>query len=137
MNPFFRLLSVFASSALRGLLVLVMLASVVAVAAAEDGIVIEEVWIEMPDGARLATDLYRPADLAEDERVPVLLEYLPYRKTESRSRNYAMYSYFLSRGYIVARVDVRGTGNSEGELIPHEYSDIEQDDGEVIIDWLS
>lgn len=137
MNPFFRLLSVFASSALRGLLVLVMLASVVAVAAAEDGIVIEEVWIEMPDGARLATDLYRPADLAEDERVPVLLEYLPYRKTESRSRNYAVYSYFLSRGYIVARVDVRGTGNSEGELIPHEYSDIEQDDGEVIIDWLS
>jgi len=111
MHLFFRLSSLCAFSWLGGLLVLVMLASVAA--AAEDGIVIEEVWIEMPDGTRLATDLYRPADLAEDERVPVLLEYLPYRKTESRSRTYAMYSYFLSRGYIVARVDVRGTGNSE------------------------
>jgi len=82
MHLFFRLSSLCAFSWLGGLLVLVMLASVAA--AAEDGIVIEEVWIEMPDGTRLATDLYRPADLAEDERVPVLLEYLPYRKTESR-----------------------------------------------------
>jgi putative CocE/NonD family hydrolase len=66
-----------------------------------------------------------------------LLEYLPYRKTEARSRNHALYSYFVERGYVVARVDIRGTGNSEGRLIPYEYSDIEQDDGEVVIDWLS
>ena len=43
----------------------------------------------------------------------------------------------MARGYIVARVDIRGTGNSEGQLVPHEYSAIEQDDGEVVIDWLS
>ena len=35
------------------------------------------------------------------------------------------------------RVDIRGTGNSEGRLIPYEYSEIEQEDGEVVIDWLS
>ena len=48
-----------------------------------------------------------------------------------------MYSYFLKRGYAVVRVDIRGTGNSEGVTIPYEYSDIELDDGEVVIQWLA
>jgi putative CocE/NonD family hydrolase len=38
---------------------------------------------------------------------------------------------------VLARVDIRGTGNSQGRVIPYEYSDIELDDGEVVIDWLS
>ncbi|HUG03816.1 MAG TPA: CocE/NonD family hydrolase [Steroidobacteraceae bacterium] len=94
-------------------------------------------WITMPDGTRLSTDLYRPGSDGTDARFPVLLEYLPYRKHEARSRNYPLYSYFVERGYVVAAVDIRGTGNSEGRLIPHEYSDIEHDDGEAVIDWLS
>lgn len=105
--------------------------------AADDSISIKEAWIEMSDGVRLAADLYLPANLQDSDHLPVLLEYLPYRKTEARSRNFSMYSYFTARGYVVARVDIRGTGNSEGQLIPHEYSDIEQDDGEIVIDWLS
>ena len=48
------------------------------------GMRLEEAWIPMPDGVRLAADLYLPAGGAEGERFPVLLEYLPYRKTESR-----------------------------------------------------
>jgi len=107
------------------------------VAADDDGIVIEEAWIEMPDGVRLSADVYKPANLEADAKLPVLLEYLPYRKMEGRSRNYSMYSYFIDHSYIVVSVDIRGTGNSEGRLIPHEYSDIEHDDGEVVIDWLS
>jgi putative CocE/NonD family hydrolase len=98
---------------------------------------LDEVRIPLPDGVRLAADLYMPAGGAADERHPVLLEYLPYRKTEARSRNYPLYSYFVERGYVVAAVDIRGTGNSEGRLIPYEYSDIEQQDGEAVIDWLS
>ncbi len=93
--------------------------------------------IEMPDGVRLAADLFMPIDAADDARYPVLLEYTPYRKDESRARNAALYSYFIDQGYVVARVDIRGTGNSEGETIPYEYSDIELDDGEVVIDWLA
>jgi hypothetical protein len=100
-------------------------------------IALQEAWISMPDGVRLAADLYLPSGGAPQERFPVLLEYLPYRKTESRGRNYKLYSYFVRRGYVVARVDIRGTGNSEGRLIPYEYSDQENDDGEVVIDWLS
>ena len=101
------------------------------------GITMVEVGITMPDGVRLAADLFLPDGGDADEKYPVLLEYLPYRKTESRSRNHRLYSYFVERGYVVARVDIRGTGNSEGRVIPYEYSDIEQDDGEVVIDWLS
>jgi putative CocE/NonD family hydrolase len=98
---------------------------------------IREVCIPMEDGVRLAADLYLPSDAKDGDRYPVLLEYLPYRKDESRARNYSLYSYFLDRGYAVARVDMRGTGRSEGVTIPYEYSDIELDDGEVVIDWLS
>ena len=98
---------------------------------------IKPAWIDMPDGVRLSADLYMPSDLTGADRLPVLLEYLPYRKMESRARNYSLYSYFLTRGYVVVRVDIRGTGNSEGRLVPYEYSDIELDDGEVVIDWLS
>jgi len=101
------------------------------------GIEIKTALLEMPDGVRLAADLYVPQGAAEHERFPVLLEYTPYRKDESRSRNYPLYSYFVQRGYVVARVDIRGTGNSEGDVIPYEYSDIELDDGEVVIEWLS
>lgn len=103
----------------------------------EYGISMEEVWITMPDGVRLAADLHRPTGEVEGKKFPVLLEYLPYRKTEARSGSYSMYSYFVQRGYVVARVDIRGTGNSEGKLIPYEYSDQEHEDGEAVIAWLA
>ena len=98
---------------------------------------ITEARITLKDGVRLAADIYWPVGADEGDQFPVLLEYLPYRKDESRSRNHGVYSYFLNHGYIVARVDMRGTGNSEGTTIPYEYSDIELDDGEEVIDWLS
>jgi hypothetical protein len=101
------------------------------------GIALREASIPMPDGVRLAADLYVPEGAAAGARFPVLLEYLPYRKTEARGRNYPLYSYFVHRGYVVARVDIRGTGNSEGRLIPYEYSDQEHDDGEAVIAWLA
>jgi putative CocE/NonD family hydrolase len=101
------------------------------------GMELQTAWIAMPDGVRLAADLFQPTGGKAGEKFPVLLEYLPYRKYEARSRNWPVYSYFVQRGYVVARVDIRGTGESEGRLIPHEYSEIEQKDGESVIDWLS
>ena len=98
---------------------------------------LEDAWIVMPDGVRLAADLYVPAGVEPARQFPVLLEYLPYRKTEGRGRNWSLYSYFVERGYVVARVDIRGTGNSEGRLIAYEYTDQEHEDGEAVIDWLS
>ena len=132
---------IFRYSLLAGLLLVLGAAGTGAAAeppsAAEYGVRLEEQWITMPDGVRLAADLYLPDGATADDRFPVLLEYLPYRKTDSRARNYRLFSYFVERGYILARVDIRGTGNSEGRLISYEYSDLELDDGEVVIDWLS
>jgi putative CocE/NonD family hydrolase len=99
--------------------------------------VLEEAWIPMSDGTRLAADLWRPKGAGGSGRFPVLLEYLPYRKNEGRGGRHALYAYFVRRGYVVARVDIRGTGNSEGTLIPYEYSEIEQRDGEEVIAWLA
>ncbi|NVJ97330.1 MAG: CocE/NonD family hydrolase [Alphaproteobacteria bacterium] len=97
----------------------------------------QEMAIEMPDGATLAADIYFPHGYNTGQSHPVLLEYLPYRKTESRGYRASVYDYFLRRGYVVVRVDIRGTGNSQGRVIPYEYSDIELNDGEAVIGWLS
>ncbi len=98
---------------------------------------IREVMIPMPDGIHLAADLYMPADIPAGEHLPVLLEYTPYRKNDSRGSKYRMYTYFIKRGYVVARVDIRGTGNSQGRTIPYEYSEIELSDGDAVIAWLA
>ncbi|HCS48608.1 MAG TPA: peptidase S15 [Candidatus Aminicenantes bacterium] len=100
-------------------------------------VALEEAWIPMKDGVRLAADIWRPKGSGDRGQFPVLLEYLPYRKTEGRSGSYRLYAWFVRRGYVVARVDIRGTGNSEGTLIPYEYSEIEQRDGEEVIAWLA
>ncbi len=100
-------------------------------------VALEEARIRMPDGVFLAADIWRPKGASARERFPVLLEYLPYRKTEGRAERYGFYSYFVERGYVVARVDIRGTGGSEGTLIPYEYSEIEQKDGDEVIAWLA
>lgn len=98
---------------------------------------LKEAWITMPDGVKLAADLYVPKTKSGREKFPVLLEYIPYRKDEHRKLRYSVFSYFVKRGYIVARVDIRGTGKSEGELVAYEYSEQEKQDGEMVIDWLS
>lgn len=95
-------------------------------------------WIPMKDGVRLAVNLYMPEGAKPDEKFPAILEYLPYRKDDwSLERDWDLHSYTVRRGYVVARVDIRGTGASEGAPPDREYSDQEQRDGLEIIDWLS
>src|SRR4030065_651771 len=100
-------------------------------------VAVEEAWIPLADGVRLAADLWRPKGPGDRGKFPVLLEYLPYRKTEGRSGSYPLYAWFVRRGYVVARVDIRGTGNSEGTLLPDENSEIEQRAGDEVIAWLA
>ena len=58
---------------------------------------ITEAKITMSDGINLAADIYWPAGVDKKNRLPILLEYTPYRKDESRARNYSLYSYFLEK----------------------------------------
>lgn len=97
---------------------------------------IENVWIGMPDGARLAARIWQPRD-AERNPVPALLEFIPYRKRDfMRSRDEPMHRYFALRGYASVRVDLRGSGDSDG-VLHDEYSPAEIDDAVAIIAWLA
>jgi putative CocE/NonD family hydrolase len=90
----------------------------------------------MADGVRLAATLYLP----EQGRGPwpAVLEYLPYRKDDwTLPRDLAQYPFLVERGYVGARVDIRGTGRSEGRLPEGEYRDRELEDGEAVIAWLA
>ncbi|MGZ4733884.1 MAG: CocE/NonD family hydrolase, partial [Terriglobales bacterium] len=98
----------------------------------------ENGWIPMKDSVRLAVTLYMPDGGKAGEKFPAVLEYHPYRKDDGTAeRDYALYSYFVRRGYVCARVDIRGFGTSEGVPTDREYSEQEQLDGLQIISWLA
>lgn len=98
-------------------------------------ILVEDVWIPMPDGIRLHGRIWRPEDA--ESPVPALLEYLPYRLDDWTSvRDSERHPYYAAHGYASVRVDIRGTGSSEG-LFDDEYSPAELDDGIAVIEWLA
>ena len=98
--------------------------------------VIENEWIPLPDGTRLAARIWLPVDAARAP-VPALLEYLPYRKRDfMRSRDGPMHHYFAGHGYASVRVDIRGSGDSDG-LTLDEYTETEHDDAVAVIAWLA
>jgi uncharacterized protein len=102
------------------------------------GVRLEKTWIPMKDGVRLAVTLYMPTGGRAGEHFPALLEYLPYRKDDDEAvRDFGTHTYFAKRGYVSARVDIRGFGNSEGVPPDREYSAQEQRDGEQVIAWLA
>src|SRR5882757_2240154 len=95
-------------------------------------------FIPMKDGVRLAVTLYMPDGHGAKQRFPALLEYLPYRKDDGTAfRDYGNHAYFAKRGFVGARVDIRGFGASGGTPTDREYSAQEQQDGDAIIAWLA
>jgi len=100
--------------------------------------IIENIWIPMPDGARLAARLFVPtAAHAGHAPAGAVLEYLPYRKRDGyRYRDDIAGAFLAKSGIALVRVDIRGTGESDGAMID-EYMPIEQADALVVIDWIS
>ncbi len=97
---------------------------------------VEHCWIAMSDGTRLAARLWIPED-AEARPVPAVLEYIPYGKREgTRERDEPMHRYFAGHGYAAVRVDLRGSGDSEG-ILRDEYLEQEEDDGLEVIAWIA
>jgi predicted acyl esterase len=77
---------------------------------------IEHCWIPMTDGIRLSARIWMPED-AETKPVPAIFEYIPYRKRDGvRLRDETMHPYFAGHGYACIRVDIRGSGDSQGVL---------------------
>ncbi len=98
--------------------------------------VIEHTLIPLKDGTTLAARIWLPED-AEQDPVPAILEYLPYRKRDGTYERDAMtHPYLAGHGYAGVRVDLRGSGESGG-LLFDEYAKQEQDDGLEVIAWLA
>ncbi len=93
-------------------------------------------FIVLSDGTRLAARLWLPED-AETNPVAALLEYLPYRKGDGTAiEDATRHHYFAGHGFASVRVDIRGTGDSDG-LLQDEYSEAELDDAVEVIAWLA
>ncbi|AQT68221.1 Cocaine esterase [Anaerohalosphaera lusitana] len=96
---------------------------------------IENTFITMRDGCKLAARIWMP-ESADEQPVPAVLEYLPYRKRDgTRNRDDQVQTYFAGHGYAGVRVDMRGSGDSEG-ILEDEYLELEQRDCLDVLEWL-
>lgn len=101
-------------------------------------LIIEHALIPLPDGINLAAKIFFPRKSAvntsfeaakrqweyfdgydkygsvtsqKDEKFPVIMEYIPYRKSDvTAERDQQRHPWFTSHGYVVMRVDMRGAG---------------------------
>jgi uncharacterized protein len=102
--------------------------------------IIENLMVPLPDGTRLAAKVWLPDSgdrPSSENRWPAILEYLPYRKRDgTRTRDQGLHMYLAGHGYASIRLDIRGTGDSDG-LIDDEYTVQEQQDGVDAIAWIA
>lgn len=95
----------------------------------------DDVRIPMPDGIVLVARIWRPLE-SDAIPVPAILEFLPYRRRDGTAERDALtHPYFAGHGYACVRVDMRGSGDSDG-VLKGEYLKQEQDDAIAILQWL-
>ncbi len=91
------------------------------------------VWISMDDGVRLAARLFLPGELP----APAIVDAIPYRMDDLTASYASEYERLCEEGgFAVCRLDLRGTGSSEGIALD-EYNAQEQADICAVIAWLA
>ena len=96
----------------------------------------EDMAIVLSDGCRLSARVWMPLD-AGTNPVPAVLEYIPYRKRDGTlPRDELMHPFVAGHGYACVRVDMRGSGDSDG-LMTDEYTAQELSDACEVIAWLA
>ena len=93
-------------------------------------------------GSRWPTESTSP-DASGDRRrpdtrpVPAVLEFIPYRQRDLTAvRDSIHHPYLAGHGYAGVRVDLRGSGDSEG-VLTDEYLEQELCDAEEVLAWLA
>lgn len=95
-----------------------------------------QVRITMSDGVRLMARIWRPT-CSDHEPVPAVLEFIPYRHRDlTAQRDSIHHLYLAGHGYAAVRVDLRGSGESDG-VLTDEYRERELTDAEEVISWLA
>jgi uncharacterized protein len=108
-----------------------------------------DVFISMPDGVRLAGDVYLPD---QEGSYPALLTLLPYGKGLQSFQidppqaiwdplwcstiESGHTQRLIDNGYVHIIVDVRGTGHSEG-VYNNMFSEAERSDGYHVVEWMA
>ncbi|MBO4236155.1 CocE/NonD family hydrolase [Pseudonocardia alni] len=96
----------------------------------------EHTTIPLSDGAELAARIWRPNPEAVGA-VPAILEFIPYRKRDHTAvRDSVHHPYLAGHGYASVRVDLRGSGESDG-ILTDEYLEQELSDAEEVLAWLA
>ena len=71
-----------------------------------------DVRIPLTDGSELSARIWRPTS---PEPVPAIVEYIPYRQRDLTAvRDSIHHPYIAGHGYACIRVDLRGSGDSDG-----------------------
>jgi len=103
-------------------------------------------YLEMPDGVKLAVDVYVPEGERPEGGFPAILHLTPYYRrfalktgaagsTEACPNAAKFRDSFVTRGYAMVVVDVRGTGASFGTRDSFR-SPREREDFRTIMDWV-
>lgn len=85
--------------------------------------------VPMRDRTELSADIYRPE---APGRFPVILARTPYTKTSASTLKIAQY--FVSHGYVLVAMDVRGRGDSDGTFVPYHN---DGQDGYDAVEWCA
>ena len=83
----------------------------------------------MRDGTRLAVDLYLPRGLTPETKIPAIFAATRYWRAQQLKAPFSWFlslpdsarNFFTAFGYAILRIDMRGTGASEGNH-PHPWS---------------
>jgi putative CocE/NonD family hydrolase len=97
---------------------------------------LDPVFVPMADGVRLAATIWRPVD-AGTRPVPAIVEMIPYRRRDGTMfRDPRVCPYIAGHGFAYCRIDLRGSGDSDG-ILADEYLPDEQDDACAAIAWVA
>ncbi|MBL8699978.1 MAG: CocE/NonD family hydrolase [Alphaproteobacteria bacterium] len=78
--------------------------------------ILDPVWVTLPDGVRLAARVWLPASAA-GAPVPAILDCGPHRRRDgSYLRDHRLHAWHALQGYAGVRLDIRGSGDSDGLL---------------------
>lgn len=96
---------------------------------------VSNVPIPAHDGSLLYAHIWMPK-VEEGVSIGTIIEYLPYRKNEFTAiRDSIRHPYYAGYGIASMRVDMRGSGDSDG-VLEGEYLPQEQEDNLAVFDWI-